>query len=245
MKSFLFILILLLAIFTGCKKEKVKTIDELPLNIIRTEASPTLYEKIIDLFPDGADATVNAPALFTDTVQKNIITTDETEVYVTFIAEGAKYTNTLGWYSYNKSNPPKSINDIKINILFPNISADGEGGLLKQGYMLKVGDSKFPRGTVIGFFLIVNGWNNGTIQYSNTTFYTDYTLNTDLMQHHILFKEKSNADIILGFEDMSKDQSIDKDYNDILIKISDNMDNYESIYFEGLKNDDTKKITVL
>lgn len=262
MKNLYFLLILFLPIFITCKKEK-SAIKEVPDEIIkRPDASPTLYDSIINLIPEGGNmsagdsANIRYPFLFCDTVMKEIITTDETEVYITFIAEGATYKNTVGWYSYLKSNPPTSVNDIKINVLFPNVSQklDNGGGELVRGDMLQVGSKPFPKGTVIGFFLIVNGWNatDQSIRYSNTTLYTDYGINEDKMQHSILFREKSNDDIILGFEDLPYgNKYLDKDYNDILLKISDNKDVEtvdgievfkKSIFFEGLKDTDPKKI---
>lgn len=226
------------ALFAGCKKEKDEIINEVPKDIIRTELDPVLYPQIASLFPDSKNALINYPQLFNDTIQKNIVLTEESEVYITFVAEKATYLNTVGWYSYTPGNEPKSASDVNLQLLFPNVSALGEGGELKEGDMLQLGDKKFPKGTIVGFFLIVKGWNKGTINYGNPTHFTNYNLNAGGKQQHVLFKEKNGKNIILGFEDMSY-EAADKDYNDILFIISDNKDNYESIYF------DLKKMLVL
>jgi hypothetical protein len=226
-------LILMLFVIGGCKKDKL---DEVPSGIIRTVANPTLYPRIVSLFPAHQNAEIEYPELFSDAVQKNIILTDSSEVYVTFIAEDAKYRNSLGWYSYTKGNEPKTKTDLDLHLLFPNISAKGEGGELLQGDMLQVGNKKFPKNTVIGFFLVLDGWKDGTIDYGLETHYTDYILNTNGHQKHILFKEKNSGDIILGFEDLPDgDVDLDSDYNDILVTIQDNKDGYESIFIDTTK----------
>ena len=230
MKKVLYIFLPIL-IVVGCEKEKEELIKEVPVEIIRTKADTTLYNKIEELFPERKAADVNYPTLFSDTIQKKIVLKAESEVYLTFIAEEASYKNTVGWYSYKLGEEPKTVNEINIHLLFPNVSGKGEGGELLQGDMLQLGTEKFPVGTVIGFFLIVKGWQNGTINYNGETIYTDFYLNTGGYQQHVLFKENNNKDIVLGFEDMGY-EAADKDYNDILFKVSDNKDLYDNISFD-------------
>jgi hypothetical protein len=91
--------------------------------------------------------------------------------------------------------------------------------------MLKLGDGKFPAGTVIGFFLIIKGWESGEVHYDRETFYTNFELNTDDQQQHILFKQKDLGNIILSFEDILTTQASDNDFNDILFMVTDNVEN--------------------
>lgn len=220
------------AVFTGCKKEKDE-IKEVPDEIIRVKMDTVLYSRIVELFPDSKNSVTSLPSLFSDTVQKRIVLTKESEVYVIFIAEGAQYKNTLGWYSYPSSQPPTSVSAIEKNIVFPNVSGDGEGGLLKEGDMVRLGNGKFQAGTVISFFLISNGWKSGSIDYSLPTYYTDYNLNASTRQQHVLFREKAGGSIVLAFEDSDFDDVItDKDFNDILLNITDNKDGYKVISFD-------------
>jgi hypothetical protein len=232
--NLLFLAVIFACILNACKDDGIEIIKEVPDEIIPTEPNPILYSRIIELFPDGIDVSVKYPFLFSDTVQKRIILTSESEVYVTFIAEGANFKNTLGWYSYTLGAEPKSIHDIKLHTLFPNISGKGEGGELYQGDMLQIGDRKFPAGTVIGFFLIVNGWHNGSIDYTGTTHLTDYAVISGGKQQHILFQEKNCGAIVMGYEDKISTQS-DRDYNDILFTISDNRDGYVPSSFDLAK----------
>lgn len=227
------LIIMLCSIFilNGCIKDTDETISELPKELIRTKLDSTIYSDILKLFPNSINATNRYPLLFSDTIEKRIVLTEETEIFITYVAENANFRNTLGWYSYTPGKEPTSIKDINIHLLFPNISGKGEGGELNQGDMMQLGNVKFPKGTAIGFFLIVNGWQNGLINYKAQTHYTDYFLNPGGYQQHILFKLKDSKHIILGFEDLEYEGS-DKDYNDILLIVSDNKDNLETIFFE-------------
>lgn len=230
MKSIAVYIILIFAVFTSCKKEEDK-IKEVPDDIIRVKMDTVLYPRIIELFPDESNSVNNLPFLFTDTVQKRIVLTKESEVYVIFIAEGALFKNTLGWYSYQYGNPPTSTSEIEKNILFSNLSAEGDGGLLKEGDMVKLGTDTFPAGTVISFFLISNGWNDGTIDYSKPTYYTDYAFNYSEHQQHVFFREKKGGSLVLAFEDCDY-YDADKDFNDILLNVTDNKDGFKIISFD-------------
>jgi hypothetical protein len=232
MKPRILFLIVVSFIVASCRKEKEEKIKEVPDEIIRTETCATLYDRIFNLLPEERKAEIDLPSLLSGNTQKKIILTAETEVYITFIAEEAGYKNTVGWYSYPLGKEPVKASELNLHILFPNVSGKGEGGELIQGDMLQLGTGKFPKGTVIGFFLISNGWNNGSINYQNTTFYTDPVINPEGAQQHILFKEKNCGDIVLGFEDMQLSKKSDQDYNDILFTISDNKEGYQVISFD-------------
>jgi hypothetical protein len=235
MKAIFIILMGSALLWAGCKKDK-SSIDEVPSEIIRTVANPTLYPRIVELFPEKKDVSVSFPVLFNDTVQKRIVLTDSSRVYLTFIAEEAKYRNTVGWYSYMEGHEPQKEADVNLHVLFPNASGKDEGGQLVQGDRLQVGDKAFPKGTVIGFFLVVDGWKDGEINYNAETFYTDYSLNLGAQQHHVLFREINSGDIVLGFEDLPFDDvNSDKDYNDLLFTITDNNEGFEVINFDLTK----------
>lgn len=226
MKTTLFpasLLIFLLAL--SCRPDE--GIKQVPDDIIASVPCPTLYARILELFPEHTKNSKSV--LFSDTVQKKVVLTKESEVYVTYISEGAGYRNTFGWYSYNKANPPTSASQIELHILFPDVSHT----VLSPGNRLKLGEGKFRAGTVIGFFLIVGGWNEGTIDYSRPKIYTDQNLNQGQTQQHILFEEKTCGDMVLAFEDMGYDPSAsDQDFNDILFTVSDNNSNKINTAFE-------------
>lgn len=99
--------------------------------------------------------------------------------------------------------------------------------------MLRLGDSKFPEGTVIGFFLIVDGWNaqTRTVNFNLTKIFTDLSLNKNSEQGHVLFKLNDFGDLIVTFEDVIGIPGSDFDFNDIIFTISDNKDNLEITSF--------------
>jgi hypothetical protein len=204
---------LLLLMSFGCHHHH-HGIEEVPPDIIQSIPCPTLYSRILELFPEHSKAT--GSILFADTVQKNVVLTKQSEVYVTFIDEGAGYQNSFGWYTYNINSPPTFASQLELNILFPNVS----NNVLDPGDKLLVGS--FPAGTVVGFFLLVNGWQNNTINYNQPKVYTDFRFNQGGIQQHILFQEKTCGDIVLAFEDVTIGGTSDKDFNDILFTVSDN-----------------------
>lgn len=228
MKNFLFIPILLLIIF-GCEKEKIA---ELPNDISSLAPIANIVDSLKVFLPEEADAKLISPELFSDTILKKIVLIKDSKVFVTFIDEGAMYKNTLCWYSYNKLMPPLKLADIKGNVLFPNISKTNEGGLLESGYTVQLGTEVFPAGSVIGFYLIADGWKDGTINYDNPTYYTDSNFNNAGQQRHILFKNSYSHYLVVGFEDYPNSEN---DYNDILFAVADNKEGYEAISFDLVK----------
>jgi hypothetical protein len=206
-------LVVLLALL-GCRHNL--PIDQVPDDVIASIPCPTLYSRILELFPEHVR--VKDEQLFRADVQKQIVLIKETELYVTYLSEGAGYRNTFGWYAYDKNSPPSSASDLTLNILFPDVSRF----VLTPGNRLKIGDGTFKTGTVVGFFLIIDGWEEGFINYDKAKVYTDFSFNPDGVQQHVLFQEKTCGDIVLAFEDLPLDGVSDRDFNDMLFTVSDN-----------------------
>lgn len=218
------LILVFVVLLASCKKEDEK-IKEVPDDLIQDVSFPTLVDSLKQKLPENMDILGVSPQLFNATVEKRIILIKESPVYVMFLSESAVLRNTLGWYSYDKANPPKTFDDFKWYLAFPNISGEQEGGSLKPGDMVQLGSQPFKAGTVIGFYLIVNGWKDGTIDYNNNIFFTDYYLSKNpSYQQHVLFKERTTSQIVLGFEDLGLFLPTDKDYNDIVIMVTDNKD---------------------
>jgi hypothetical protein len=208
----------ILIIFLIFSCDKPERIQEVPDNIIPSKPCPTLFGSIMDRFRENKNNQQLHNNLFIQEIEKRIILTKESELYITFISEGAGYANSLGWYAYDGNRPPRGPGDIKKNLLFPHISDE----ILKQGDMLQLGEGKFAAGTVVGFFLVIRGWQNGRVDYNKPTFYTDVSWNPNGLQQHILFRESECSDIVLAFEDKTPEEGSDLDYNDVIFTISDN-----------------------
>ena len=93
--------------------------------------------------------------------------------------------------------------------------------------MVQLGTSKFPAGTVISFYLVAMGWQNGKTVPGRYTNYSDPGLNINNHQQHLLFLEQTCSDIVMTFEDIDQDDHLsyqDNDFNDVVFTISDNKD---------------------
>jgi hypothetical protein len=219
---------LFLALLFSCKdKEKIIVeVDEVPDDIFQIPLCETLTPTVMSMFRESNDNKEKYPQLFSNTVQQQIVLTQETEVFVSYVTEGAAIPSTLGWYSYASANTPGSSGDIDKKIVFPNVS----NAILTPGDSRSLG--RFPAGTVIGFYLIAGGFNNDRVNYSKPTFYTTFQWNTNQNRQHVLFKEKQCNNIVVGFEDKTLDGgSADADYNDIIFIVSDNDQNQATTSF--------------
>lgn len=211
--------------FVSCSREGVR---ERPKDIVYTGERAEVYRQIMAQFPEHKNVTQTHSALFGSAAAKHVVLTTESAVYVTFISEGASMANTFGWYSYNASSEPGQRSDLELHVLFPHVS----DRVLKQGDRLQLGDNKFPAGTVIGFFLIIDGWESGEIKFDRETFYTNMEFNTDHQQQHVLFRQKDLGDIVLTFEDQLTSQQSDEDFNDIIFTVTDNKEDKEVTRFD-------------
>jgi hypothetical protein len=226
---------IILIFFAACKKDTTTPISEIPAGIIHTDPCPSLYKKIIQLFPYSQDNKTADSIFFGSTIQKRIVLTAETEVYLTFVNENAFTHNTIGWYSYDKSSVPSKSSDINKQIIFPNVSVLGSGGGLSIGDMLQVGKGKFKAGTVIGFFLILDGWQHNAINWNQPVMYTDFLWNSNQNQQHVLYKDTICNKIVLSWEDTPLDQKAppsDRDFNDNVFAVSDNNQGLETTSFD-------------
>ena len=214
-------------LITGCRPE-IDEVKERPDNIITTKPCQTLYRNIIDMFPEYKNNMDKAPALFSDTTEKRVILTKDSEVYLTFISEGAGYSNSFGYYTYNQSTTLQGKSEVKLEIIFPNVS----DRILNQGDMLQLGTGKLPAGTVIGFFLVFQGWDHGAINWDKPVVLSDYALNAGGHQQHIFFKQKDCGDFVLAFEDQPLEDNSDFDFNDMIFTVSDNRDGNETVSFK-------------
>ncbi len=170
------------------------------------------------------------PSYHPDYLQANVKTslkvTAVADVWVTFVHEGAGWTNTLGYYTYPTGNPPASINDItNVTIVYPNVSFAGSGGGLQAGMKVNIG--RFQPGTTISFVLISKGWSGGAVGNGVYRLFADHALNpeatTSLRMHNVLLYDDVRKITVLGFEDTRRDDAgCDHDFNDAMFYVSSN-----------------------
>ncbi|MEL6821641.1 MAG: LruC domain-containing protein, partial [Calditrichota bacterium] len=126
----------------------------------------------------------------------------------------------------NVNNPPSQPSDIdSITIIFPNLSYLNGGGGLYSGDKVFLGS--FPANTVVGWVLIAQGWNQGlnTVDNGAHIVYSDPQLNPEtadsLKQHNVLLFDQERGLVLIGFEDIKRDQAnCDNDFNDAVFYIT-------------------------
>ena len=219
MKARILCIILLLVGF-ACKDEEVFVeITPIPEDIFNVELCPTLVGNALSLFPESRNNMETHTQLFTGDTQQRIVLTKDTDVFVTFVTEAATIGNVLGYYIYNQNNVPGSPEDIDKQLIFPNV----DKSYLNPGDTRRLGSTQLKAGTVIGFFLIVGGYRNDGVYFKRPTSYTDQSWNAEQAKQHVMYQESECSAIIIGFEDKNS-ATADKDFNDIIFTVSDNVD---------------------
>lgn len=175
--------------------------------------------------PSGLSVPVYNPQYLDASSRKQVIVKNPTDVFVTYIADGAAFYNSLFYYVYNKNNAPNSLSDIdSLYCIFPNAASAMRGGPINVGDKIKIGH--FGADTVIGFALVTESWNatTHTVGSGSFTFLSDETLNPETnpsnQQHVALLHDISSDRFLLGFEDLNRDWGGDNDFNDIVIGIT-------------------------
>jgi LruC domain-containing protein len=149
-------------------------------NIIGRHDVPTwVMQKVNTYLPEKK---IINPKYLADVYDPNLHIEENSEVEVTFVHEGAGYKNTLGYFIYDFDSQGK-INIQSRGLVFPNASYDPKaeeaqsssyaglkegGGKLFKGDYTYLMDSEgrkitFSAGTHIGFFLVPDGYNEGTV----------------------------------------------------------------------------------
>jgi len=218
----------------------------------------SLMSDLTATLPEYKSLLTTHPTFLDGSNDGNIKLFQDAEVYLTFLHEGAGYMNTLAYYTYPTTTPPKTINDIKAKIvIFPNSSYNGSGGGLSSGNKVqllylnpvtKIYTKIFPAGTSVAWVLHAMGWSGINIKSENPTYtyYSDYMFNPEtdpaLRKHNIILNDATKKLLIVSFEDMRRDQGSDNDFNDVVFYATTNpvtavqSDLYKSVV--GLKDTD-------
>ncbi|TVZ56419.1 uncharacterized protein DUF4114 [Lutibacter sp. Hel_I_33_5] len=206
------------------KKDEYKTITTYNNNgkpdgleedkIVCSTLLPNIYANVL---PERRNAMRDHPEYFSNPV-KNIVVTEETELSLTFIDEGAGYKNVLGYYTYQEGNKPTAEEQLDKIVIFPNASADRSGGELIRGNTMRL-LGNFEPGTVISFFLIANGWRDGKITDGYYSQHTDIEFNRSGRQQSIIFYDATCNSTVIAFEDITVPNG-DNDFNDAIFEIS-------------------------
>lgn len=187
--------------------------------------------------PENRPVPTYHPEYLVDTNEQNIVVTEEAEVWVTFVSEGAGYRNVLAYYTYDRDFPPATTADIKdCFVIFPNVSFAGSGGGLYSGDKVSLGT--FQKNTVIGWMLMRDGWHGPSQQVTEGRglLYSNSVLNpepdVEHQQHTVLLLDKERDVILISFEDLIRPGG-DNDFNDAVFYATANP--IENIEIENIQ----------
>ena len=191
----------------------------------------TMLSFVNTSLPEGISVVKTHPEYLQNTVN-NIVVTQKSDVWITFVSEGAGYENVLGYFTFQTGNPPTSATGgtanggiDKITYIFPNASAKGSGGGLISGDKVKLGT--FDAGTTIAFVLLQNAWTGSGVNANATKFYSINSLNPEkdptLKQHAIILYDPVHQVDLLSFDDQDRQTGgSDNDFNDVVFYASSN-----------------------
>lgn len=193
----------------------------------RDVLTTTFLNNITASFPESKPVPVNHPDYLLESNERNLHITELSDVWITFVHEGAGYKNALLYYVYHKDSVPTSTNNIdSLYIVFPNASFNGSGGGLYAGDKVKLG--RFKKDYVIAFAVAADGYNSGTqkVGAGQNVWFTDKSLNNEAAaykQHSALLHDGDNNRFIIAFEDLKRDNfSSDEDFNDVIFFATSN-----------------------
>ncbi|WP_298310097.1 DUF4114 domain-containing protein [uncultured Aquimarina sp.] len=192
---------------------------------------PEILTKIDTALPEGNSVANRNPNYIYGGYDTDVILEGTTNISITFISENTEYENLLGYYTYDINSPLTTAPSPEdITVILPNASASGSNGGLTSGNTVNLGS--FPTNTGIGWVLLVDSWDNNTIDEGIWQLYSQTIFNPEcdeaLRPHNVLLADTENEQIILGFEDLRRDYpGTDHDFNDLLFFIT--ADQYSSI----------------
>jgi LruC domain-containing protein len=196
------------------------------LESTRDVIEASLLSYINASLPEGHVVSITHPEYLSSTAMPDLNITATSDVWITFVSEGAGLLNSLGYFTYPTSTPPVSASDIqKITLILPNTSAVGSAGGLNSGDKVKLG--RFNAGTSIGFVLLQNAWSTTSGVITNTVkFYSNPRFNpettTATQKHTVTLYDDVHKLFVLGFEDLNRQTESDNDFNDLVVYASSN-----------------------
>ena len=200
--------------------------DGVPDNLLPED--DYISQDILDLVNNSLPESYPVPTYNSHYLDDKLVTdvqlSAEAEVWITFVHEGAGWRNALGFYTYELSRPPQTVEDIsELKIIFPNVSFAGGGGNLTSGNKVSLGT--YPANTGIGWFLVPNAWNGTEVTQRSGVKYSNKDFNTftseEYRQHTVLLKDEVREILLLGIEDTSRPGG-DNDFNDAVFYVSAN-----------------------
>ncbi|MEI6386086.1 MAG: LruC domain-containing protein [Spirochaetota bacterium] len=215
--------------------------DGVPSALLPTREafSQGFLDDITATLPEYVSLPAHHPTFMDTNGRSNLALTEDAEVTVTFVNEGAGYRNALGYFAYpTGTTPANPLPASSIWVAFPNTSYVGSGGGLVAGDRLKLvnpspiaGHDKyfFKAGTTISWVIMANGYNGANVGEGYGRYYSIPSMNPDpgtsADKTHValIYYDKPSKHtgpvLLLAFEDLAR-ASADNDFNDVLYSVS-------------------------
>ncbi|MEJ6006953.1 LruC domain-containing protein [Paucibacter sp. AS339] len=202
-----------------------------------------LLSKVRYTLPEGRDIRLNSQGLIPDSDDKtNVRFSQDAEVWVTFVTEGAGYRNSVGYFVYDPLNPPTTPAQVQEKIIFANASTSSPLDTVGT-YQNTVYLGNFRAGQALGFMIVSDGFSstgrllNGQriagVKDSASPAWIFYTLRQlnpeassvqNLNVHTIMLKDASDSSdgyqrLVIGFEDINRESGGDHDFNDVVLAV--------------------------
>lgn len=194
----------------------------------RAEITTALQSRLSGLLPEGAPLTSFYPLMISP--EDRIEISRETEVFVSLLHENSPDLNAVGFYSHPVGAQPDLEN---LTIIFPNASFAQSGGGMMAGDRVSLG--LIPANSVIGFFMVQDGFKGQYIDQEQPIYYTQSILNMEanpFKNHTSVFLDQGTGQVIIGFEGQPRNAGTDDDFNDVVIAVSlDNPDALNTFNF--------------
>jgi LruC domain-containing protein len=194
------------------------------LEVTNDPIDQDFLDDVNNTLPERVRLPEGHPSYFDNSNKHNLALLETADVWVTFVHEGAGWKNVLGFYTFNRNDPPTSASEIdEVTIIYPNVSYQGSGGGLHSGNKVHLG--QYPKDTEIGWVLYAQGWSAPNVTEGIYALYSNQDFNPEsdpnLRQHTVFLNDIGRELILLGFEDIKRDQSsCDQDFNDAIFYIT-------------------------
>jgi LruC domain-containing protein len=191
------------------------------------QLSQTFLDDVNASLPEGKPVPNYNPEYLTTGNELDVVVNELSDVWVTFVTEGAGYRNALGYYVFDTDNPPSNVSEIdSIHVVLPNASLAYSGGELYAGDKIRLGT--FEGGKTISWVLFQNAWTGSGVNVNATKFYSRLDFNTsesnpNMRQHTVQLMDIGRQRLLNAFEDLLRSGGgSDDDFNDLVFYVSAN-----------------------
>lgn len=189
--------------------------------------SQAFLDEVNASLPERQPVPTHNPSYLATGNELDVVVTKKSEVWITFVSEGAGYQNALGYYVFDSNNPPSSPSQIdSIHVILPNASLSGSGGQLYAGDKVKLGT--FPAGKTISWVLFQDAYTGNGVNVNSPKFYSKPSFNNAIEsdnsknQHSVQLADIGRQLLLNGFEDQTRSSRSDNDFNDLIWYVTAN-----------------------